>query len=212
MRVALDDGHGTETPGKRTPKFPDGSFMHEHEFNSAVVDIIAGELKRHSVDVVLTVTEAYDVPLQTRCDIANREKADIFVSVHANAYGDGVNFNEACGIDTFHYPNSVEGKRLAECIHKYLMQGTPLENRGVKTATWHVLKYTHMPAVLCECGFMTNLHEAKMLMSDWYRQECAKEITQGILEYLGVKYIPLLDYKVKYEALKEALRDILEKL
>jgi N-acetylmuramoyl-L-alanine amidase len=218
--VALDDGHGLETAGKKTPEFPDGSFMRENEFNNAVVKLVAMDLRRHNVEVVFTALTDEDVPLAVRTEMANNSGADIFVSVHANAYGNG-EWNDIGGIETYHYPSSVNGKMLAEKIHKYLIRGTPLADRGIKTATWYVLKYTHMPAVLVECGFMTNKEEARLLLSDAYRAECAGEITQGILDYFDMEYVQQdgqeseqpngqPDYKQKYEDLRTAIREALE--
>lgn len=184
--VALDDGHGMETPGKRTPKFEDGTFMKENEFNAAVVKIIERHLKRHNIKVVLTAPTDKDTPLKTRCETANKANADVFVSVHANAYKGA--WGNAKGIETYHYPGSSKGKKLATCIQRELMNGTKMVDRGVKTAKFYVLKNTKMPAALCECGFMDNKREARLLMSKEYREECGEEIARGILKYFGLSF------------------------
>ena len=189
--IALDDGHGIETLGKRTPLLPDGTFMHENEFNNAVVQLIKMKLQNQK-DIfkpLLTALGDVDVSLDERVNVADNAKANIFVSVHANAMTD--EFTEHSGIETFHYPGSVNGKRLAEIIHNNLIKGTPLKDRGIKTAGFYVLKYTNMPAVLVECAFMTNLKEARLLLSGAYREECATEIYNGICEYFNV--IPIVD-------------------
>lgn len=185
--VALDDGHGSNTPGKRTPEFPDGTFMKENEFNSAVVNELKSILEFNGFDVLLVAPEKEDTPLQVRTDRANKAEADIYVSVHANAMkGSWGDWN---GIETYHFPTSSKGKRLAKCVHEQLMMGTPFTDRGVKPANFHVLRETVMPAVLVECGFMDNLREATLLRSDKYRQECAMEIARGICNYFGKKFI-----------------------
>ena len=61
------------------------------------------------------------------------------------------------------------------------------------TANFHVLRETHMPAVLCECAFMDNLREANLLLSDAFRRECADEICKGICEYFGEVYVGAQD-------------------
>jgi hypothetical protein len=69
------------------------------------------------------------------------------------------------------------------------MGGTPLRDRGVKDGTWlYVLKNTSMPAILIEACYMDNLDEAKLLLSDAFRKETAREIAQGICESYGVAY------------------------
>jgi N-acetylmuramoyl-L-alanine amidase len=194
--IALCDGHGMETSGKRTPIFPAGSglksetgnFMHENEFNRAVVKYLDAELKRCGFKTLLVAPTDYDTPLKARTDLANAKKADLYCSVHANAiYG---KWGNARGIETFYYPGSATGKALADIVHKHLMKGTAQVNRGVKSGDLHVLRETHMPAVLVECGFMDNLDEAKLLLSDAFRKECAKEIAQAICEYFKVTYVP----------------------
>lgn len=185
-KIALDDGHGMETPGKRTPKFSDGTFMHENEFNSAVVDKLDKILRYNGFETVLVAPTDKDTPLRQRTTLANSENVDFYMSVHANAYkGAWGNWG---GISIFHYPGSTESEKAAKIIYKHAIKGTKLNVRGVKTANFHALRETHMPAALIECAFMDNKQEARLLMSDEYRDECAVEIARGICEYFGVDY------------------------
>lgn len=196
--VILDDGHGDKTLGKRTPIFPDGTFMHENDFNDVVVALIYKKLKRiPNVDVAFTAEENYDVPLDVRVARANRawqEHQDFFgkenskcilISVHANAYGDGKTFNNAKGVSTFCCSSPPAERKLAETIHKHLKGGTTQVDRGVQEICFAILK-GNMTSCLVECAFMTNLEEANLLKQEAFRQECADEIVAGILEYFGI--------------------------
>ncbi|WP_162463132.1 ATP-binding protein [Paenibacillus psychroresistens] len=87
------------------------------------------------------------------------------------------------------YPTHPESKKAADIIHSFLIQGTTLADRRVQSADFHVLRETKMAAVLVECGFMDNLAEAKLLLTDAYRSECAIEIARGACNYLGVTFI-----------------------
>ncbi|MFA5714985.1 MAG: N-acetylmuramoyl-L-alanine amidase [Candidatus Paceibacterota bacterium] len=187
--IAIDDGHGMETAGKRTPIFPaTGKFMHENEFNRATADRLKTNMERCGFRTLMVAPGDADTPLRVRTNTANDAKADFFQSIHANA--DTGTWGKACGIDTFHYPGSVEGTKAATIIQKHLIQGTLFKNRGIQEANFHVLRETHMPSVLCECGFMDNMHDAQLLLTDAYRNECADEIAQGICEYFGVTWVP----------------------
>ncbi len=188
MKIAIDDGHGMETAGKRTPAFSDGSVMRENEFNRAVVAYLHDELIRNGFSVVLTAPEDTDTSLATRVQRANDAHADYFVSVHANAFGSG--WNDANGVESFVYAlNDAKTTGLARCIQHELIQATGLRDRGVKeNPTLYVLRKTTMPAVLCECGFMTNAAEAKLLKSDAYRKKCATSICKGICAFAGKVY------------------------
>lgn len=188
MKIAIDDGHGMETAGKRTPAFSDGSVMRENEFNRAVVSYLHDELIRNGFSVVLTAPEDCDTSLSTRVDRANDAHADYFVSVHANAFGNG--WNDANGVESFvHALNDAKTTSLARCVQHELVRETGLRDRGVKeNPTLYVLRKTTMPAVLCECGFMTNVIEAKLLKSDAYRKKCAVAICRGICSYTGKVY------------------------
>lgn len=201
--IALDDGHGMETPGKRTPVLPDGSVMLENEFNRAVVKYLDENLKEYGFDTLLVAEGDTDVPLQIRTKLANNQiinkynkQADFYISIHANA--NTAKWGSWGGIETYVYPGTDNfTKNAGAIIQKYLVQGTPLRNRGLKTADFYVLRETFMPAVLVECGFMDNLEEAMLLKSDDYRKECARELTQAICEIYNIKYTDSVQDKTK---------------
>ena len=193
--IAIDDGHGMSTAGKRTPVFPDGTkspetgknFMHENEFNRAVKRYLDKHLRASGFKTILVAKGDEDVPLATRVARANNAKADLYVSIHANALTG--KWGTHGGTETYVYMGSKESERIGRIIHKHLMQGTPLRDRGIKKGNHlYVLKNTKMPAVLVECAFMDNLEEAKLLLSDAFRRECAREIAMGICEAYGVKF------------------------
>lgn len=193
--IATDDGHGMETAGKRTPLFPDGTYMKENEFNRAVIDKLNVHLKRNNFDVIHVSAGDTDVPLKTRTDLANNKisngfgrKADAIVSVHANAAGSIWN-SKVKGIEIFYRDGYKEGKKLAQDVQEYLIKGTPLFNRGLKTSNLHITREADMPGILVEGAFMDNPDEAKLLMSDAYREECAEEIARGLCQYFGRQYI-----------------------
>jgi len=180
MKIAIDAGHGYETPGKRSV---DG--LKEYEFNRAV----AGEMKKllekyEGVTVLFTHSDQRDVPLNERTTKANKEKVDVFISIHANAHGNGNQWTSAEGIETYVYTTKPKtATRLAQMVQNELISSTKRKDRGVKTANFHVLKATSMTAILCECGFMTNKEEAALLQTSSYRLTCAKAIVDAIVKY-----------------------------
>ncbi|MDX8359837.1 N-acetylmuramoyl-L-alanine amidase [Cytobacillus sp. IB215316] len=187
MKIIFDAGHGYFTPGKR---IPDGS-MREWEFNSKVCEY-AKELLMGYAGVIVKfthdITGKFDVPLKDRTDIANKWGADVLVSVHANAAGNGWHSGE--GVET--YVDSSKPKDaydLAVKVQNQLLRETGRRNRGVKTADFHMLRESNMTAILPECGFMTNKEEAALLKADSYRRKCAQAIVNGLVEHYQLRKI-----------------------
>ncbi|WLR44491.1 N-acetylmuramoyl-L-alanine amidase (plasmid) [Bacillus carboniphilus] len=185
LKLVLDAGHGVHTPGKRVP---DGS-MREWHFNSSVVKRVIDILKNYEDVQILRVDDPSgnrDVSLIERTHKANKWGADAYVSVHANAYGKG--FTSPNGIETFVYTSRPSGSvKLATNVQNRLVRETGRKNRGVKSANFAVLRETDMTAILCECGFMTNKEEARLLKSDSYRQKCAEAIVKGLEDTYKIK-------------------------
>lgn len=190
IKIVLDGGHGYNTPGKRTPD----DSMREWEFNNETA-LMARELlnQYQNIEVQLShdVSGKSDVPLLNRTEYANKWGADLFLSIHANAFGSG-GWNDADGIETFIHPTKPEvAVELAVKIQKNLIAMTGRDNRGVKTANFVVLDKTKMTSVLVECGFMTNKAEAELLKTKAYRVKCAKAIVEGIVQQYDLKLKPV---------------------
>lgn len=187
--VALDDGHGINTSGKRTPSMPDGTIIHENQFNAPTMGFCAVALQRCGVQTIFTAPEDADIPLSTRVRRANDAKADIFVSFHYNAYR-GKWDQTAGGVQTCYQPGSAKGQKLAGCVHKYLVLGTPQVNRGIVPLNLYVTRETSMPAVLIEAGFMDVHKEATLMLDKAFQKETGEQAAMGICEFLGVQYVP----------------------
>lgn len=229
LKIAIDDGHGKETAGKRTPIFADGiykgTYMIENDFNEAVAKLLPSMFSKVGVQVVMVAYEEYDVPLATRVQRANDANADAYISIHANAYGDGVTFNDANGVESWIYSKAnYETYNLAEKIQYQLATRTGRRDRGVKESTsLYVLSQTRMPAVLIEGGFMTNLEEAYLLLDDSYRLKCAEAVFYGVCEHFGIdtkvsepekEYICDCPEEIRYNTVDELPygKDTIEKL
>ncbi|WP_404351697.1 N-acetylmuramoyl-L-alanine amidase [Sutcliffiella horikoshii] len=184
--VVLDAGHGYSTPGKRTP---DG--MKEYEFNRVVAQYAKAELEKYEgVRTMFTHSDSRDVPLVERTNAANKADADVLVSIHANAFGNG-GWNTVQGIETFSWDgHSPNGDRLASIIQAELIAATKRPNRGHKRANFRMVREFKRAAALVECGFMTNQAEAALLKADAYRKICAVAIATGVAKYLGLKRKP----------------------
>lgn len=192
LLIALDDGHGMDTPGKRTPFISEiGRYIPENEFNRAVVKYLDEELSRCGFRTLLVAPTDADTSLKSRTDLANSKGAAAYISIHYDAIdgkfdGEG---KDAEGISVFYQTGSANGKKLADSIYKYLKEGTPQKSRGVKPNNFHVTRETKMVAILSENGFMDNKKEALRMIDTSFQKEVAREHAQGICEYFGVRYI-----------------------
>lgn len=191
--VIVDDGHGLETAGKRTPNFEDGTYIKENVFNHATKELLKESLIAQGFNVYDVSPERTDTTLTLRVKRANAQmeagkyKKYIFISIHFNSISEYWT-DDVGGIETFYYTYSKYGKELATDIHSKLLNGTNLKNRKVKPANFYVLKYTDMYAVLLELGFMSNHVEANLMKNVAYQKECATEITKGVCEFYEIKY------------------------
>lgn len=185
MKIVINAGHGPETPGKRSP---DGS-LREYHFNAPVARRIGALLQQYEgVEILHPFEDGRDVPLKERTDRANTWGADLYVSIHANAAGDGASWSSAQGIETFvHDSRPRAAEALAIAIQRKIIAATGRPDRGVKSANFHELRETKCTAVLVECGFMTNQQECELLKSDAYREKCALAIVAAIVETYGLR-------------------------
>ena len=167
--VVIDAGHGGYDRGG----IP-GQRVSEKEVALDVAQRLKKTLAASGYRVVMTRDSDVFVPLGTRVAIANSYSNAIFVSVHFNS----AKRSGAGGIETYFY--SRESLPLASAIHYYVAGGAPSSNRNVRRRGYFVLRKTTVPAVLVECGFLTNPTEAALAQTASYRQKLAEEIAAGV--------------------------------
>src|SRR5438128_259146 len=169
ITVVIDEGHGGHDrggiPGQRIP---------EKEVTLDVAQRLRNVLAASGYRVVMTRDSDVFVPLTTRVAIANSYRNAVFVCIHFNA----TKRMGAEGIETYFY--SRDSLPLASAIHYYVVGGAPSANRGVRRRGYYVLRKTSIPAVLVECGFLTNPTEAAYAQTASYRQKLAEEIAAGV--------------------------------
>ena len=175
--VVIDPGHG----GPDSGAIGIGG-LRETDVVLDVSKIVSNILTKKGVKVKMTRTNEIDLDLGPRVSMANNTKADIFVSIHANAsVGKKRNIN---GLETFYY-SGWKGRLLAEKIQKQIIKVSPgSPDRGVRRGSYFVIKQTNMPAVLVEIGFVTGKLDGSRLSKDMHRERVAYAIARGILEYL----------------------------
>jgi len=181
-RVCIDPGHGGRDPGAVSRW-----GLREKDVVLPTAKLLAAELRRLNFETVLTRETDRFLELEDRPAVATRKRADVFVSVHANAIAKP----SYHGIEIFYWYGSrpvatVAVRRasvaLAEAIRRACVRNG-LGVRSVRGANYRVLRYSRVPAVLVEIGFLTNRAEERALRTTAYRQRVARAIAEGIAAY-----------------------------
>lgn len=189
-KLIIDAGHGGMlfgeylTPGKRSP----GKEHHcdpgifEGETNR---DIARHLFERNRFAEMLT-PGPIDIPIGKRVKAINAvaDSRTLLVSIHCNA-PKGSGWSKSRGHTVFHSRNaSGRSERFAVLISENLIEHVPsIPSRGTKKANWSILKDTICPAVLVECGFMTNRDEAELLASQFTQESIASAINKAFDQF-----------------------------
>ncbi len=193
-KVIIDAGHGA----------PDGGAVGksgtlEKDINLSVALALQKLFESGGTEVILTRSDdkgIYDVSGSIKnkkvSDIKNREKiinesdADVFISIHMNKFPD----EQYSGPQVFYSPNHDDSQALAECIQKSMIAAlNPESAREIKKAgkDIYLLHNAHIPAVLAECGFLSNSAEEKLLTDEKYQRQIAWSVYCGVIEYFNEK-------------------------
>ncbi len=171
--VMIDPGHGGKDPGAIGI-----GGLREKDVILPISQRVAAILEQQGIQAILTRTSDYFVDLAPRVAMAQREQADLFVSIHANAIDRRPDVN---GLETYYYSS---GLRLAQTIHNSILQSVDIRDRGVRRARFYVLRKNSIPAVLVEVGFVTGVQDAPKLATAAYENQMAEAIANGILQYI----------------------------
>ena len=180
--IALDAGHGLNTPGKQTP---DG--IKEWELNDKVRDKIVDKLSGYDVKFLFPDNNEgnTDESLTDRKAMYINGHADAAVSVHHNAFTGS--WNNATGVEVYVDKNATDKDlELANLIHKKLVEYTGLKGRGVKRANFTVIYQNEIPAVLVEGGFMDGENDYKVITSDQGQDAYARAVAESLIEFCGL--------------------------
>jgi N-acetylmuramoyl-L-alanine amidase len=169
--VVVDAGHGGRD---------NGAFRRfggaEKNATFDVATRLAAKLRESQFRVVMTRSGDVFIPLDQRAAISNGQSNAIFVSVHFNDSGR----RRIRGFETYYH--SPVARRLAYRIQQHLLTLPGAVNRGVKTANFRVLRKAEYPAVLVECGFLSNRKEGAAARSASRRDDLADKIAEAIVD------------------------------
>ena len=191
--IVLDAGHGGIDPGAMNK---DNTIL-EKDVNLEITKKLRDLLESSGATVIMTrekdvslyqedgnktIRQKYNENLKNRKKIIDESNADIFVSIHLNAFEQ----SKYSGAQTFYPKGKDDGKELAQFIQDELKRVVDKENnRKIKPRDdIYLLKNTNMPSVLIECGFLSNEKESQLLADSKYQDKIAWAIYVGIQKYL----------------------------
>ncbi|MET3209805.1 UNVERIFIED_CONTAM: N-acetylmuramoyl-L-alanine amidase [Paenibacillus sp. PvR008] len=176
--VVIDPGHGGKDAGAGSV-----TGRHEKEFTLAVA-LKVKQLLQNDPDIQVVMTRDGDTypTLDERPQLANNQQASVFVSIHGNSML-ASNKGKSNGSETYYARQESLG--LATTMHKHLVAATGFKDNGIKVANHIVTRKAQMPAVLLECGYLSNLSDEAAMFSEETQERIAEGIVGGLKEYLG---------------------------
>jgi len=191
MTIVIDPGHGGKDLGTVSP-----GGLQEKDLTLDVAQRLGTLLKKRlGARVVFTRDKDEYVSLDERANIANRAQADFLISIHGNSSS----VQTVRGVETYYFREASEttatadesgmAETFAADVHRALIRGLtgprqPMRDRGVREASFAVLREAQMPAALAEISFISNLKDQSRLESEWYRQRIALALYQGIADHV----------------------------
>lgn len=191
--IVIDAGHGGKDNGTS------GKNNKEKKITLNLAKKLRWLLKKNGYKVVMTRSRDKFISLKNRAKHSNRNKGDLFLSIHCNAAGSSANGIETFVLtpagapstrDTKGSPKKYSGNgsdknnmKLAYEVHKSLLAGTKAKDRGVRHARFAVLKDIKAPGILLEVGYLSNSSEERKLSSNNYQNKLVRSIYNGIARY-----------------------------
>ena len=195
IKILIDNGHGVNTPGKRSP---DGRFR-EYAWAREIARAIVADCKDLGYDAELLVPEEYDVCLSARCYRANcwcerlGKSNVLLVSIHVNAAGKGDRWYNATGWSAYTSKGQTRSDKLADCLYK--QAGLWLPGHRLRMdysdgdpdieSDFAILKKTACPAVLTENGFQDSEESLLFLESNEGKEAIIGLHVDGILDFIN---------------------------
>ena len=200
MKILIDNGHGIQTKGKRSP---DGTLL-EYAYTRDLARRIVATLKARGYDSELLVPEDDDIPLPERvrrtnayCQALGKSNV-ILISLHINAAGDGTKWMNATGWSCYTCKGENQSDKLADCFYQAAIKNFP--GKRIRTdysdndpdweENFHILRKSHCAAVLTENFFMDNHSDLEYIQSQAGKQAIIETHIEGIKKYLTNRNTP----------------------
>lgn len=187
--IVIDPGHGGRDPGKVGV-----NKSLEKDINLSIAMKLKSLLEQNDIKVIMTREDdnglySQEDSSKKRADLLNRvnmiesSKADIAVSIHQNSFTQ----EDVKGAQVFYYCQSPEGKKLAETIQAQLKKTIGDGNHRVakSNTSYYMLKKSMCPLVIVECGYLSNIREAQLLLEDDYQEKMAWGIHMAIMQFIN---------------------------
>ncbi len=187
LRIVVDAGHGGIDGGCEGSR--EGS--NERELNLLYAKTLKTYLESYGIEVVLTRSTTDGLysalasnkkkdDMKKRKEIIEKANADLIVSLHMNAFPQ----KSARGAQVYYNPESEVSKSLATAIQSSFKKDLPSAKSVPAVGDYYILNCTNTPAVIVECGFLSNDEEEILLLSSTYRDKVCYSILCGIVKYL----------------------------
>lgn len=194
MKILIDNGHGENTPGKRSPN----GVLREYAYTREIADDIVRELAKRGFEAERVVKENIDVSLEERARRVNEfcgrlgTSNVILISVHCNAAGNGSEWMKARGWSAYSSKGQTKADKLADCLYavaekvfagqkirKDMSDGDPDWEEN-----FYILQKTKCPAILTENFFQDNKEDVEFLLSSEGKKQIVKTHVDGIIKYI----------------------------
>jgi N-acetylmuramoyl-L-alanine amidase len=172
VKIFIDPGHGGTDPGAVGNNLTEKTLT--LQIGIRIRDILLAEYC--NVSILMSRTSDVTMSLPERTNAANAWGADFFLSIHTNAGG-------GTGYEDYIYPGSIAPvTTYQDNVHAEILKVVNFSDRGQKTANFHVLRESNMPALLTENGFIDNVNDANKLKTTSFIENIARGHVNGIVK------------------------------
>jgi N-acetylmuramoyl-L-alanine amidase len=186
--IVVDSGHGGRDNGCSGSQ---GSI--ESEINLEVAKKLKSYIESFGIRVVMTRSDGNGLyesnvdnykqsDMQKRLEIINNASPDMVISIHQNSYRD----SSQRGAQVFYQEEDDGSMGFANSIQSQLLSQLPEARQESNRGDYYILKECGLPAVLVECGYLTNTEEERLLMTEEYQSKVAYAIMCGVVKYFDL--------------------------
>lgn len=186
--IVIDAGHGGRDAGCSGV-----TGTNESDVNLKIAKSLEKQLKTLGINVVMTRQDGnglYDAnvdnyklsDMNNRLEIINNASPNMVISIHQNSYTD----SRQIGAQVFYQESDKESEEFANCVRTQLLAQLDNARQEIIKGDYYLLKESISPAIIVECGYLTNAQEERLLISEDYQDKVAYSIMCGVVRYFSL--------------------------